>query len=276
MASLIDMQFDGITAGWHIADWSTARICYGLGYESQFGNGVLTQNPLNDAHFLGLNWDVYDKNNMFGQITVARGFEITDGFNGLVVMPIDPATGQPAPPMVMRYSPTANLGDIDLAGALLMRTDGPFDWFVNFNYMKSHPNDATSMFGGLFTDPGQTPESQDATMYYLGLRFNFNSDKTGLGVEYNHGSEYWFNFTPAQDDIIAPKTNTRGDVWEGYVTHAIARRFIVKLAYIDYSYKYSGSGWHTGAPQELDQAPTLLFPTYSRASALTLSMMARF
>ncbi len=157
-----------------------------------------------------------------------------------------------------------------------MRTDGPLDWFVNFNYMKSHPNDVTTPFGGLFSDPMQTPESQDATMYYLGARFNFNNDKTGLGVEYNHGSQYWFNFTPAQDDLIAPKTNTRGDVWEGYVTHDIARRFIVKLAYINYSYKYSGSGWHTGTPKELDQTPILGFPNYSTASALTLSMMARF
>ena len=32
-------QFDGITVGYHISDESTVRICYGVGYESGFGNG---------------------------------------------------------------------------------------------------------------------------------------------------------------------------------------------------------------------------------------------
>ena len=36
MGSLIDFQFDGITVGYHINEWSTARICYGLGYESGY------------------------------------------------------------------------------------------------------------------------------------------------------------------------------------------------------------------------------------------------
>lgn len=277
MASLIDMQFDGITAGWRITDWNTLRVCYGLGYESQYGNGVLSDNPLKDAHFLGLNWDLYDKDDMFIQTTVARGFDVTDGFNGLIVMPNNPVTGEPVnAPVMMRYSPSANLGDIDLAGLLLMRRDGPVDWFGSFNYMKSHPNDVTTPFGGLFCDPFSTPESQDATMFYLGARLNLNHEKTKIGLEYNKGSEYWFNFTPAQDDIIAPKTNTRGSVWEGYVTHRIARRFIAKLGYQLYDYDYSGSGWHVGAPKDLDQQPILGFATPSKASALTLSLMARF
>jgi hypothetical protein len=121
-----------------------------------------------------------------------------------------------------------------------------------------------------------TAESQNATMFYLGVRYNLNHEKTKIGVEYNQGSEYWFNFTPAQDDIIAPKTNTRGSVWEGYVTHRIARRFIAKLGYQLYNYDYSGSGWHMGAPKDLDSNPVLGFPTYSKASAVTLSLTARF
>jgi len=277
MGTLIDMQFDGITLGYHLTDWSTARLCYGLGYESQYGNGVLSENPLKDAQFLGLNWDVYDKDDTFVQATVARGFNVTDGFNGVVVLPDNPVTGEPVgAPVLMRFTPSANLGDIDLAGVLLMRRDGPVDWFGSFSYMKSHPDDVTTPFGGLFSDPFQSPESQDATMVYVGARFNFNEDRTKVGVEYNHGSEYWFNFTPAQDDIVAPKTNTRGDVWEAYVTHRIGRRFIAKLGYQNYQYDYSGSGWHMGAPKKLDDMPVLGYPTYSEASALSLSLTARF
>jgi hypothetical protein len=281
MGTLIDFQFDGITAGWNINDWNTLRLCYGVGYESQYANGVMQENPLDDALFFGVNWDLYDTERMFIQTTFARGFNVTDGFNGLVVLPDNPVTGQPVgAPLVMRFTPSANLGDIDIAGILLTRRDGPIDYFGSFNYMKSHPDNVTTPFGGLFCDPFQTPESQDATMWYFGARYNFNKEKTKFGLEYNHGSEYWFNFTPAQDDIIAPKTNTRGDVWEGYLTHRIARRFIVKLAYINYNYKYSGSGWHVGAPKELEpddgSAPMVAYPTYSNAWALTLGLTARF
>ncbi len=281
LATLIDFQFDGITVGWNITDWNTLRLCYGLGYESQYANGVVTENPLDDAIFFGINWDLSDTEQMFIQTTLARGFDVTDGFNGLVVLPDNPVTGQPVgAPLVMRFTPSANLGDIDLAGLLVTRRDGPLDYFGSINYMKSHPNNVTTPFGGLFSDPFSTPVSQDATMWYVGARYNFNQEKTKFGLEYNHGSKYWFNFTPAQDDIIAPKTNTRGDVWEGYLTHRIYRRFIVKLAYINYNYKYSGSGWQLGEPKELEPAngdiPMTAYPTYTNAWAVTLGLTARF
>ena len=67
-----------------------------------------------------------------------------------------------------------------------------------------------------------------------------------------------------------------GNVFEGYATHRISKKFIVKLAYIHYDYEYSGSGWHLGAPKELDDTPVLGFPTYDEASKASLGFMARF
>jgi TorA maturation chaperone TorD len=280
MGSLIDFQFDGITVGYHLGESSTVRICYGRGYESGFGNGYQLQQPadrLEDADFAGLNWDIWNTEEMLLQATVAKAYNLTDGFNGLIVLPNNPLTGAPVgAPVVMRYTPSANLGDMDIAGMVLQRRDGPLDWFVNYNYVKSHPDNVTTPFGGLFSDPFDTPESHDGTMYYLGALFNFNDDNTAIGLEFNHGSEYWFNFTPAQDDIIAAKTNTRGDVYEAYLLHKINKRFLVKLSYIDYEYDYSGSGWHIGAPKKLDSSPILGFPTYDQAQMFTLSMTARF
>ena len=278
MGSLIDFQFDGITAGWHINEHSTARICYGMGYESGFGNGVLTPTTaLKDAWFLGLNWDIYNSDEMLIQTTIARGFDLTDGFGGLVTLPVNPVTGaEIGAPIVMRFTPSENLGDMDIMGLVLTRRDGPVDWFLNYNYNKSHPNDVTTPFGGLFSDPFETPESQTGHMWYVGAKFNFNDDKTAVGVEYNHGSEYWFNFTPAQDDLIGAKTATRGDVFEIYLLHMINKRFQFKLDYIDYSYDYSGSGWHMGAPKDLSSLQILGFPTYSSASMVKLGLVAKF
>lgn len=280
LGSVIDYQFDGITLGYHLNDYSTVRLCYGVGYESGFGNGDLLKLPadrLDDASFLGVNWDILDSDDMFIQATVARAFDVTDGFNGLVVFPVDPLTGNSInAPVALRFTPSTNLGDIDLASVVLIRQDGPFDWFISGNYMESDPNPVTTPFGGLFSDPFEVPEKQDGTMWYAGVRYKFNEEKTKVGVEFNHGSQYWFNFALAEDDLIAPKTSTRGDVWELYLTHRITDRFVLKLDYIDYDYEWSQSGWHVGAPKRLDSSPTLGFPTYDSASKASLSLVARF
>ena len=279
MGTIIDMQFDGATLGWHLGEYTTLRACYGIGFESQYGNGMISSDrALKDAPFFGFNIDAYDAPDMQIQTTLARAFDITDGFVGDIILPNNPVTGQPMPgPIVTRFAPSANLGDFDIASLLVARTDGPVDWFVTGSWSKSHPDDVTGPFGGLLCDPYETPESQTGSMYYVGARYNFSDHKTKLGLEWNKGSEYWFNFTPAQDDLIGPKTATRGTVWEAYLTHRIRKTFVVKLGYITYDYEYTGSGWHVGAPKSLDDGPVIQgFPTYSKAGKLSLGFSARF
>jgi hypothetical protein len=280
LGSIINYQFDGATFGWKISDKSTFRLCYGVGFESGFGNAEELKQPadrLKDASFFGVNWDIWNTDSLFIQGSVARAFDVTDGFDGLVVLPVDPVTGQDIPaPIVLRYSPSANLGDISWASMVGIAHPGPFDVFATLSYMKSDPNDITTPFGGLFSDPFQTPEKQDAYMYYLGARYNFANSKTKLGLEFNQGSEYWFNMAVAEDSLYAPKTSVRGDVWELYLTHRITKNFILKLDYMRYNFKYSGSGWHMGAPQELDATPILGFASPSDANKYLLGLQARF
>jgi len=128
----------------------------------------------------------------------------------------------------------------------------------------------------LFSDPFGVPEEQDAKKFYAGARYSFDDQKTKLGVEFNHGSEYWFNFSQGADDLIAPKTATRGGVWEIYLTHRVTKRFIAKLDFMKYEFDYSGSGWHLEAPEDLDSTPMLGYPTYDSATKIALSMTARF
>jgi hypothetical protein len=155
---------------------------------------------------------------------------------------------------------------------------GPVDMFVSGNWSSLRPNGVTTPFGGLGSDPFDTPVNREGQMVYLGLRYSFpqNDGKTKVGFEFNHGSKYWFNFANAEDDIIAPKTNTRGEVYETYLTHRISERFILKAAFQRYNYTWSGSGWHLGAPKRLDAVPLLGFPTYDAANMFTLGMTARF
>jgi len=282
VGSIINYQFDGATFGWNISDKSTFRLCYGVGFESGFGNGELTQRPedrLKDAWFLGINWDVYKTENVFIQASIAGAFDVTDGFNGLVVLPIDPVTGQDVPaPVVLRYTPSANLGDIYWASVVGIYNPGRFDLFATLSYMESNPSDVTTPFGGMFSDPFETPEKQDGYMYYLGARYSFANDKTKLGLEYNKGSQYWFNMAVAEDDLIAPKTSVRGDVVEVYLTHRIAKRFIFRATYMHYNFDYSQSGWHMGAAKPLDSTPPpiLGFPSPTSMDKFLLGLTARF
>ncbi len=278
MGTIIDFQFDGATLGYYLNDKTTIRACYGLGYESQYGQGLISADAaLKDAQFFGFNIDAWNTEEMQIQTTIARAFDLTDGFNGQMIMPVNPVTGAAMPgPIVTRFTPSANLGDFDLASLLISRVDGPLDWFATASWSKSHPNGEFGPFGGLLSDPFQPNEDQTGSMFYLGARYNLSNDKTKVGFEYNHGSQYWFNFAPAQDDLIAPKTSTRGSVYEGYLTHRINRRLICKVGYIYYDYDYSGSGWNVGAPKDLDEIAVLGFPTYKKAGKLTLGMTARF
>ena len=282
LGSIINYQFDGMTLGWNISDKSTVRLCYGVGFESGFGNGEFSKRPedrLKDAWFFGINWDVYKTEKVFVQASIAGAFDVTDGFNGLVVMPLDPVTGQDAPaPMVMRYSPSANLGDIYWASVVGIFNPGAFDLFATISYMETNPTDVTTPFGGLMSDPFETPEKQDGYMYYVGARYNFANDKTKIGVEYNKGSQYWFNMAVAEDDLIAPKTSVRGDVWELYLTHRISKRFVFKADYMHYNFDYSQSGWHLGAAKPLDSVPPpiLGFPSPTSMDKFLLGLTARF
>jgi len=280
--ALIDFQFDGITIGYHFNDKMVWRLCYGVGYQSGFGNGNILKSPadrLADTHLIGANLDLYSTDATFLQATYAHAFNVTDGFDGLTVLPVNPLTGdQVNAPVVMRYTPSANLGGINLFGMNLNRQFRSVQLYLSGNLSNTQPNGVTTPFGGLMSNPFETPVSRNGEMVLVGMRYSFPQDdgRTKVGFEYNHGSKYWFNFAQAEDDIIAPKTDTRGDVYETYLTHRFYDRLIMKLGYIRYNYNYSGSGWHVGAPEDLDTLAILGFPTYKRASMLSLGMTVRF
>ena len=280
--ALIDFQFDGITVGYHINDKMVWRLCYGVGYQSGFGNGNILKSPadrLKDTHLLGVNLDLYNTEKTFVQATYAHAFNVADGFDGLLVLPVNPVTGDPVnAPVVMRYTPSTNLGAINLLGVTVNQRLGNVDLYASANYSGTRPNGQTSPFGGLMSDPFETPVDHNGGMFYVGARYNIPKDdgRTKIGFEFNHGTKYWFNFAQAEDDIIAPKTDTRGDVYETYLTHRIYERFILKLGYIKYNYNYSGSGWHVGAPKDLNTTAILGFPTYKDAQMLSLGLTTRF
>jgi hypothetical protein len=280
--ALFDFQYDGMTFGYHVTDKMTLRACYGLGYSSGFGNGNLLKTPadrLKDVHLAGGVLDLYDTDHTFVQALIARAWNVTDGFNGLIVLPNNPLTGDAVgAPVVMRFTPSANLGGINLYGVVVQKKVNQFDLYASANWVSLRPNGLTTPFGGLGSDPFDTPTNHEGHMAYLGVRYSIpkNDGRTKIGFEFNQGSKYWFNFSSAEDDIIAPKTNTRGEVYETYLTHRISDHFIFKADFIRYNYTWSGSGWHVGAPKRLDSTPLLGFPTYDKANMVTVGLTTQF
>lgn len=284
LGHVVDFQFDGATVGYALDSQKLPgaifRFCYGLGFESGFGSADQLKAPadrLKDAHFAGFNLDLLSTDRTFLQATVLRAFDVPDSFNSLVVLPVDPVTGNSIPaPVVLRFTASANLGDISLGGAVFERNEGPVKWFASSAFSKTNPENVTTPFGGLLTDPFAVPESHTGYSFYGGLRYDLNNNKTQIGGEYNYGSKYWFNFTHAADDIILSKLATRGSVFEAYVNHQFNRFVQLRVSGIQYWYKYSGSGWHVGEPKDLDTMPVLGFPTYKDIFNLRTSMLVKF
>jgi hypothetical protein len=279
--SLFDYQYDGMTLGYNLGENMVWRVCYGIGYQSGFGNGNLMKTPqdrLKDTHLIGVVLDLWSTDKTLLQATYAHAFNVTDGFNGLMVLTNNPLTGEPInAPVILRYTPSANLGGINLSGVTVTRQLRQFDVYGSANYSGTRPNGMTTPFGGLMSDPFENPVARSGYMVLAGLRYKFSNDeRTKIGLEFNHGSKYWFNFAQAEDDIIAPKTTTRGEAYESYLTHRISERFIFKTDFIKYLYRYSGSGWHVGAPKALDSKPILGFPTYDEAWMFSVGIIARF
>ena len=283
MGHVVDYQFDGVTVGYTFKEkmpGAVWRFCYGLGYESGFGNGAELQaqaNVLKDVHFGGLNLDLYSTDRLFVQATALRAWNVTDGFNSLVVMPADPVTGNAVKaPVVMRFTPSANLGDIDLYGVVTESTRDRVKLFASIAGMRTNPQNVTTPFGGLLSDPFETPESRTAWSLYAGARFDLPNERTQVGAEYNYGSQYWFNFTQSADEILNSKLSTRGHVVEAYVNQAIGKWGQLRVSGLNYDFVYSGSGWHMGAPKKISDVPLLGFPTFKNVFNLRTAFTVRF
>lgn len=254
---LVNFNFDGITVGYKLSEHTDVegqvlRFCYGQGFESQVGNGTLMQQTtLEDTHLGGFNFDVWNDEVSWLQLTAFGAQNISDGFKGLVVMP---GTNN----VVTRFSPQVNVGSMLLTGVGGgYTTESEMTLFGSVGWNHTLPNDTVSPtgFGGMLSDGGSfngsdgIGESQDGYSLYIGAQIPAPMGK--FGIEYNYGSQYWFSFTQAQDDILGSKLATRGHVGEAYYIFDINPRAFIKLAGLYYDYEYTGSGSILGVPQKI-------------------------
>ncbi|WP_457551727.1 DUF3373 family protein [Desulfobacula sp.] len=303
LSTIINWQFDGASLNFGLEEatgipGAALKFCYGLGFEGGWGNSYSLQNTsadVDDVHMFGFIATPYDDDSLSVVLNYAHAWDITDGFTGLTLMPFipykvgnqyffEPNYGG----YISRMQPTTEIGDWDGASVLLRsnleeRTGTDIDVFLSVSWSHTDPSQISQnpfyeiMGQGLLSSNGQL-EDQHGYSVYAGVLFPMPLDAK-WGFEYNWGSEYWFNFTGAEDSITGSKLATRGKVLETYyIQPIISNNFFLKLGMKYYDYDYTGSGNPLGAPVEISKLSALdaIFPVIDKIWDLSASLTMRF
>ncbi len=287
LAHIINWQFDGASLNFGLEDvtgipGATFKLCYGVGFESGWGNSYslsAAQSDVDDVHMLGVISHLFDNGLTNAVFSYAHAWDVTDGFTGMTVMPFtvtradkdadgeseyyfSPNSGG----FVSRVEPTTNIGDWD-AASLLIRHNlsemfADIDVFLSASWTHTNPSGVSEnpfyeiMGQGLLSSNGDL-QSRDGYSIYAGAIFPMPLNGR-LGLEYNWGSQYWFNFTGAEDSLVGSKLAVRGQVVEAYYHQPIiGKNFFLTLGGQYYDYEYTGSGNPLGKPVKIDDATGL-------------------
>jgi len=251
LGHVINVEFDGLSSK---LDLSNITGVPGMSFKICMGRGSTNATPLfkdatpyaendgiTDIDLAGFIFEPYNDGQYIVKTTYYKAF-------GLVDMNLD-GTGQPTGSM-------EQIGDIEAAAISVLvdglTEDGYFadaKLFGSFAWTKTSPDgngvstpDGT---GGTTTTVGMlgSDESETGTSYWFGayLPVGEGSEYGTLGLEYNHGSQFWRPFTYAEDTMIGSKIAVRGDAWEVNYTYQINDALSLQARYVSIDYEYTGS-----------------------------------
>ncbi|MGE5190642.1 MAG: DUF3373 domain-containing protein [Gemmatimonadota bacterium] len=260
-AILVDYAFDGMVLGYapdiEALPGAYAKICYGRGFENGFT--TTSGNGLHDTDMIGVSVVPYDTDPLYVDLQWNRGMNIFD----FPVIRSNTIFGN--------TTPTTDLGDIDWYGITALSTlkdigPGRLNVFASAAMSVTHPNENLSngMAGLLYTPSLEARDDKSGGAFYVGGRYDFNKNRTKVGLEYNHGSKNWIAFAPAADDIWTSKLGTRGNVYEAYLIQEFSyeplssylSKTFVRLGYQYYDFEYTGSSNWVGSPLRIDDLAT--------------------
>ncbi len=161
-------------------------------------------------------------------------------------------------------STNTNIGDMMLYTAMVEFTNlmnSNVDLFAHIASSQAKPNGVVAtQYGmgdvGLLTSTSGDTKTKKGSAYWLGARYTLDLEALNnprIGVEYNHGTKYWFSFTQGSNDLTN-KLATRGDATEVYYIQPINRYAELRLGATMIDYKFTGSGYQIGAPMFVTDA----------------------
>ena len=307
-AHIINWQFDGGSLHFDLSEVTgipgfDIKFCYGTGFESEYGttSAFLHEPEVDDVDLYGLIGTLYEDYLPGPDMELSIGYNyayapnITDGFTGLSVMPFivsenDDGTfsfSQNTDEMfISRLEPSTNIGDWQALalGVQAHMLEGKLDLYLSGAWSHTKAEKVSEeplykMLGMSLLSSGGELESHDGYSVLAGTRYHLEDFGTKIGLEYNYGSKYWFNFTGAEENLIGSKLATRGHVIEPYLIQSIVDdNFFLRLGAQFYKFNYSGSGNPLGKPVDVDDVTGMetIFPVIDQMQQYYLSIVYRF
>ena len=283
LGHLINVQFDGLSSKLDLSKVSgvpglSVKLCAGQGSTNAIPRLNTATDYANDDEQLVDDISMY-------------GFILEPYNDGQYIVKATWYNAVNVPDLINPFNPADGLqsnGDIQGAGisALVdgLTEEGYFadaKVFGSFAWTKTDP-DADKW---MLTNPLEASGvSETGTSYWFGAYLPV-TDGEGenygtVGLEYNHGSQYWRPFTYAEDTMVGSKIAARGDAWEANYTYQINEALSMQLRYVNIDYDYTGSngffGSSTGTALKIDDVKegaamwTALGGTSDPASGMTV------
>jgi hypothetical protein len=249
----INVEFDGLSSK---LDLSNVTNIPGMSIKLCMGQGSTNAQPLftsatpyangdasgiEDIKLAGFIFEPYNDGQFITKATWYRAFDLP-GQDGVPTMDMS----NPMNPTLTNISASGfkQYGDMEGA-ALSVLIDGLTEdgyladakLFGSFAWSKTIPNSGKSMLG--------SSKSETGTSYWFGTQLPV-TEKGKLGLEYNHGSQYWRPFTYAEDTMIGSKVAARGNAMEAYFTYQMTNALSAQLRYTKIDYEYTGSNGFFG------------------------------
>jgi len=239
---LIDASFDGYTIGWapdiEMLPGFFMKWCQGKGMDSGYTNA----SPIpKDTDFGGLMTTFYDSDNLhIDSLIMTAKHLLSAPSDGMMVLN-------------KKWDSTADLGDIEWwgigAGGKFAESLNVFASFAQDFWIPSENVRPDFGMGMLWQE--QYPEGRQrhsGSGVYAGARYDFESTRTKLGVEYTHGTKYWFPYGASSNDMWGNKLATRGATYEVYAIQELNAKSVAKrgkayfkIGYQYYEFEYTGS-----------------------------------
>ncbi len=261
LAHVINVEFDGLSSKLDLSSITgvpgmTFKVCLGYGASNaapMFDRVDGTQyshdeDVLDDIKLGGFVFEPYNDGQFIVKTTWYRAFDLP-GFDQNAFQNAFVANN-------MGAGDFSQSGDIDGAAISVLvdgiTEDGYFaeaKIFGSFAWSNTNPDSGKAMLG--------STESESGTSYWFGayLPVGEDSEYGTVGIEYNHGDEYWRPFTYAEDTMIGSKIAARGDAWELNYTYQINEALSLQARYVNIDYEYTGSNSFFGAdgtPMKID------------------------
>jgi len=253
LGHLINVEFDGLSSKLDLSNITgvpgmSFKLCMGIGstnatplFTDSTPYAEDTTDNISDIKLAGFIFEPYNDGQYIVKTNYYKAYDLVD-------MNLD-GMGNPTGSM-------AQIGDIQGA-AISVLIDGITEegyfadakLFGSFAWTKSNPNGegvtSPDGSGGTVNSVGMlgSTESETGTSYWFGayLPVGEGSEYGTVGLEYNHGSQYWRPFTYAEDTMIGSKIAARGDAWEANYTYQINDALSLQARYVNIDYEYMGS-----------------------------------